>query len=171
MTTLRATGLLFFVAVIWLWTNTHLGSLWALLDPVVPGQFVESILPPTVLIEEGSNPSYDPPVGQFSTAVFSFEGSTRRWHWQVLDDEGKPLPAIVMLHGSGRTGPAMLDMWQRMTQDPVFLIAPDARDLEFWTIEHDGQAYLQRIPFNLIQIETDPRQASRWLCYVSPLIG
>jgi predicted esterase len=145
MTTLRATGLLFFVAVIWLWTNTHPGTLWALLNPAVPGRFVESTLPPTVLIEEGSNPSYDPPVGQFSTAVFPYEGSIRRWHWQVPDIEGKPLPAIVMLHGSGRTGPAMLDMWQRMTQEPAFLIAPDAHDLDVWSLKHDGQAYLDAV--------------------------
>ena len=29
---------------------------------------------------------------------------------------------------------------------------------------------LERITFNLIQIEGNPRQASRWLCCVSPLI-
>ena len=28
---------------------------------------------------------------------------------------------------------------------------------------------LERITLNLIQIEGDPRQASRWLCCVSPL--
>ena len=29
---------------------------------------------------------------------------------------------------------------------------------------------LERITFNLIQIEGNPRQVSRWLCCVSPLI-
>ena len=29
---------------------------------------------------------------------------------------------------------------------------------------------LKRITFNLIQIEGDPRQESRWLCCVSPVI-
>ena len=32
------------------------------------------------------------------------------------------------------------------------------------------RSILERIAFNLNQIEGDPRQASRWLCCVSPLI-
>ena len=48
-----------------------------------------------------------------------------RW-WATGPDVGETVPAILLLHGAGQDGRAMIDMWHEIaTREGLVLIAPD----------------------------------------------
>lgn len=90
---------------------------------------------------------YTPPEGVFVRHAFSFGGKPRIWHGLAPRVGGVPPIAVVMLlHGSGRDGRAMLDMWQGVAREAgVLLIAPDALDASGWNPRTDGEAFLAQV--------------------------
>lgn len=84
---------------------------------------------------------YNAPRGRFATSVFLHDGAERRWHWIAPEGDG-PSPAIVLLHGSGRNGAAMLDMAKSLAKQGYFLIAPDAAVAEAWSPTQDGPDFI-----------------------------
>ena len=87
-------------------------------------------------------------------AVQYFGGIFALAPWAILEHHARrrrPVPAAIL----AQNGPEI----------PGF--RPAASGVEPWC---RGFVDMERITFNLIQIEGDPRQASRGLCCVSPLI-
>src|ERR1044072_5530873 len=54
-----------------------------------------------------------------------------------------PVPLIIMLHGSNRTGVTLVEKWKDYAKKEGFIIAgPDATDLRGWGSPQDGPDYL-----------------------------
>lgn len=86
---------------------------------------------------------YQEPEGRFARHVFEHGGDGRAWHALVAEAEG-PRPVVVLLHGSNRTGAAMIDMWQAAARtEGVHLIAPDSGDTRVWSDRNDGADFIR----------------------------
>lgn len=109
--------------------------------PVTPGRLEESVLRLPV---RAPMSEYHAPRGVFSTATFLHDGVERRWHW-ILPEGAGPSPAIVLLHGSGRNGAAMLDMAKSLAAQGYVLIAPDAADVAGWSGVRDGAGFIAAV--------------------------
>ena len=54
-----------------------------------------------------------------------------------------PVPLIVMLHGSNRTGISLVEKWKDLAKKEGFIIAgPDATDSKNWAAPQDGPDFL-----------------------------
>lgn len=84
---------------------------------------------------------YTAPRRMFQTATFMHDGAERRWHW-ITPAGDAPAPTVILLHGSERTGRAMLDMLKGMARNGFFLIAPDSADPKGWSSASDGPDFL-----------------------------
>jgi poly(3-hydroxybutyrate) depolymerase len=59
---------------------------------------------------------------------------------------GTPVPLIIMLHGSNRTGVTLVEKWKDYAKKEGFIIAgPDATDLRGWGSPQDGPDYLHEL--------------------------
>ena len=68
----------------------------------------------------------------------------RLWHGFGPTD-GPPRPVIVLLHGAGRNGASMIDMWQDLAKrQNVVLVAPDARAPR-WSLVTEGPMFLSAL--------------------------
>ena len=115
--------------------------------PVTPGTLVE-VSAPNLTPRLPAAPSYTPPEGRFLARELVVSGEVRRW-WSLPGGAGagagRPA-ALVLLHGSGRDGRAMLDMWQGLAGDDApLLIAPDSLDPAGWAWDADGPAFLDAV--------------------------
>ncbi|SEN36118.1 Predicted esterase [Loktanella fryxellensis] len=85
---------------------------------------------------------YAPPVG--FTRTIAATGMV--WHTLPQPPQSDRPAAIVLLHGSGRDGRAMVDMWQGMAADhDILLIAPDAADPQAWSMRDEPAAALMAL--------------------------
>lgn len=72
-------------------------------------------------------------------------GATRTYYLFVPDgiDPSKPVPLIVMLHGSGRNGLKLVDKWMPLAQkEHIILAGPDSTNSLQWGAPGDGPALL-----------------------------
>lgn len=61
-------------------------------------------------------------------------------------DAEKPVPLVVLLHGSGRNGMSLAEKWKDLAKKERFIIAgPDASDLKGWAIPADGPDYIYEL--------------------------
>ncbi len=113
------------------------GTLTRALHPVAPGDLIE-VLAPELTPRLPAAPSYSPPADRFVAHELVVSGEARRW-WSRPGRAGLDRPAaLVLLHGSGRDGRAMLDMWQGLVgEDAPLLIAPDSLDPAGWAWDTD----------------------------------
>ncbi len=67
-------------------------------------------------------------------------GQPRTYYLYVPPTAGAaPAPLIVMLHGSGRRGNLLLEMWQGLAKkEGIILAGPDSSDPAFWRVPNDG---------------------------------
>ncbi|WP_189410316.1 alpha/beta hydrolase family esterase [Neogemmobacter tilapiae] len=87
--------------------------------------------------------SYDyvPPKNRFPPHRFEIGGEVRQFYaLPARGAEGLP-PLVILLHGAGRDGRAMLDMWANIAAKGVFLVAPDASGAQ-WNTGTDGPDFL-----------------------------
>ena len=58
------------------------------------------------------------------------KGNLREYYLHApVEGYGKPRPVLIMLHGDGRTGASMIDMWRSLSDaEGVILAAPNALD-------------------------------------------
>jgi len=124
----------------------------------------------------GGDPDPDPvyePKGRFLRHDMTFGGKVR--HWWGLGGASAPggalPPAVLLLHGSGRDGRAMLDMWRAIGAKGVVLVAPDAADPNAWSPVDDGPAFLTAVldaagaeqPFDRERVYVYGHSAGAWL--------
>jgi poly(3-hydroxybutyrate) depolymerase len=96
--------------------------------------------------------SYTAPVDTFAVHRFKFLGHTRRWHSYVPENIKQPTQAVILLHGSGRNGASMIDMWQEAAETHgLVLIAPDSREEAGWSSIKDGAWFLGNL---LVEVAT-----------------
>jgi poly(3-hydroxybutyrate) depolymerase len=58
----------------------------------------------------------------------------------------RPAPLIVMLHGSGRTGKQLLEIWRGLAeQEGILLAGPDSTDSLHWAAPQDGPLLLRDV--------------------------
>lgn len=77
-----------------------------------------------------------------------YDGAPRRVFAYVprTAGQGKPLPMLVLLHGTGRTGASVAQPWKEMAdQQGILLIAPDARHTNGWSHSEDGLDFLLEV--------------------------
>jgi predicted esterase len=61
-----------------------------------------------------------------------------------------PKPLVVLLHGSGRTGSAMIDMWKDTADEhELVLVAPNSKDSKRWP--HDLEDFIRLLPYSIAQ--------------------
>ena len=58
----------------------------------------------------------------------------------------KPVPLIVLLHGSGHVGLSLAEKWDGLAKkEGVIIIAPDSADSSHWSAPGDGPAFLHEL--------------------------
>ena len=66
----------------------------------------------------------------------------RRWH-SLIRPGTLPAPVVILLHGAGRKGLSMIDMWQDVArQNGIVLIAPDSQ-AKSWDVSDLTQSVLE----------------------------
>ena len=71
-----------------------------------------------------------------------------------------PAPLLVLLHGSGRDGPSLLNPWIPLAKENgIVLVAPDANVRQHWSMNEDGPDFLYAlIEMIRVQHPVDPRR-------------
>ncbi len=75
-------------------------------------------------------------------------------------DAAKPVPLVVLLHGSGRNGMSLAEKWKDLAKKEGFIIVgPDAADMRGWAIPADGPAYMHELVESLkAKYPIDPKR-------------
>ncbi len=100
----------------------------------------------------GGDAEYEPPKGIADQHVLMHKGTSlfsrekeRIWFGKKPGGFG-PHPTLILLHGSGRTGEAMIDMWRETAQKKgIVLIAPNSSASKAWSLSEDGPAFLNAV--------------------------
>lgn len=89
--------------------------------------------------------NYQPPAG-FAPSQFTFNGQDRTWYGLGPTPSSAKRPTIILLHGSGRDGRSLLDMWQDVARSHnLVLIAPNALNSNSWHPSRDGEDFLNKL--------------------------
>lgn len=74
-------------------------------------------------------------------------GQQRTYYLYVPENpEQRPLPVVVLLHGSGRDGKSLVDPWQPLAKkEGIILAAPDSRSGQGWNVREDGPDFLRDV--------------------------
>lgn len=88
---------------------------------------------------------YGPENGAETRQTFEFAGRLRTYSSFIPDSKG-PLPAVVLLHGSGRNGQVMVDAWKNLAlKEHLILIAPDSYDPSGWGVKMDSPGFIHAV--------------------------
>jgi poly(3-hydroxybutyrate) depolymerase len=61
-------------------------------------------------------------------------------------DKSKPVPLLVLLHGSGRNGLSLVDRWKELAAKEAFIIVgPDSLNSRDWQIPADGPDFIYEL--------------------------
>jgi predicted esterase len=76
--------------------------------------------------------------------TLTFDGRERTYH-VYAPDSLKPLPLLVLLHGSGGNGLFMLAQWKDLAaREGILLLAPDSRHTDVgWELRSDGPDFIR----------------------------
>jgi len=141
-----------------------LGEFQRSAPPFSAGNYLETQYSGTVLRDNGDD-SYRPPENIGTTYPIQVRGlygyglaSSRIWRGFEAESDS-PRPAIVLLHGAGRDGRSMLDMWQSVAKTAdLHLIAPDASGGTGWSYANDGENFVSAVlksAMELYNIDTE----------------
>jgi phospholipase/carboxylesterase len=88
-----------------------------------------------------SNPAL---AASISKETLRSERDTRTYYMFVPDSVGaEPAPLVITLHGSGRDGRPLVELFRRLAEKQRFIVAgPDAIDRAGWQVPADGPAFL-----------------------------
>lgn len=92
----------------------------------------------------GRNKTYGPPneigvLREVSVKRFGVAGpNVQRTYFSLGATDGPLKPAVVLLHGAGRDGRSMLDMWSVLAErEDIVLLAPNAIRSSSWSLLED----------------------------------
>ena len=74
------------------------------------------------------------------------QGKTRAYYLYVPDklSPAKPVPLLVVLHGSNRNGITLVEKWKDLASKEGFIVVgPDASNLASWRTPEDGPDFLR----------------------------
>src|SRR2546425_7221559 len=76
--------------------------------------------------------------------VVTIDCDKRPYYLFVPDSlDARPVPLLIVLHGSGRDGKSLVDPWRDLASREGFIVAgPDAADRRAWIAPDDGPAFL-----------------------------
>lgn len=88
--------------------------------------------------------AYEEPQDEFARHALNTWFSSRQYH--AYDgsngDAGQTRPGVFLLHGSGRTGASMIDMWKPVAdRHGIVLIAPDSANRKGWSGGSDSASF------------------------------
>src|SRR5690242_15615560 len=78
--------------------------------------------------------------------LITSQGKTRTYYSYVPSTlkPATPVPLIIMLHGSKRTGVTLVEKWKDLARrEGIILAGPDATDLRGWSSPQDGPDFLR----------------------------
>lgn len=84
--------------------------------------------------------------GEITKELIESGGKTRAYYLWVPDKltGSKPLPLIVLLHGSGRNGLSLVDKWKDLAKkEGIILAGPDSSNTKGWSTPIDGPDFLR----------------------------
>lgn len=74
-----------------------------------------------------------------------FGGKKRTVHYFAPGGD-KPLPLVILLHGSNRNGRIMVDEWKALAmKEQVVIAGPDAIRPETWLVDQDGTGFMHEV--------------------------
>jgi poly(3-hydroxybutyrate) depolymerase len=76
------------------------------------------------------------------------QGKTRAYYLYVPDklSASKPVPLLVVLHGSNRNGITLVEKWKDLASKEGFIVVgPDASNLASWRTPEDGPDFLHEL--------------------------
>ena len=74
-----------------------------------------------------------------------FAGKKRTVHYFAPSGD-KPLPLVILLHGSNRNGRVMVDEWKSLAaKEQVIVAGPDAIRPETWLMDQDGTGFMHEV--------------------------
>jgi poly(3-hydroxybutyrate) depolymerase len=85
------------------------------------------------------------PADKVTRETFSASGAARTYYVCVPESPGerKPVPLVVLLHGSGRNGLSLVERWKDLASKEGFALAgPDALQSAGWSTGTDGPDFL-----------------------------
>lgn len=86
---------------------------------------------------------YSPPAGKFKFQEIKHGGSMRNVHY-YMPKRTAATSILLLLHGSNRNGPTMLDMWQdEAEKNGILLIAPSSQNPRNWSFNSDGIQFMK----------------------------
>jgi poly(3-hydroxybutyrate) depolymerase len=76
--------------------------------------------------------------------TLKIDGGSRTYYLFVPDGVGsEPVPLVIALHGSGRDGRPLVDLFRDVASKSRFIVVgPDATDRRGWQVPADGPAFL-----------------------------
>src|SRR4051812_29454492 len=97
-----------------------------------------------------------------SKATVKTSAGERSYYLFVPDniDKSKPMPLVVVLHGSGRNGQSLVDPWKDIAaKDGVIVVGPNSLNPSEWQIPTDGPDLIYEIVEDLkTKYPIDPRR-------------
>lgn len=85
---------------------------------------------------------------------FESEGKQRTYYLFVPSSvaQTKPVPLVVLLHGSGRNGLTLVERWKDLAESQGFIIVgPDSSNGESWRMPQDGPEFIYELVEMLIK--------------------
>jgi len=73
--------------------------------------------------------------------IIKSQGKERAYYLFVPDnpDKSKPMPLLVMLHGSGRNGISLVERWTDLAKkEKIILLGPDSSNSASWNVPADA---------------------------------
>jgi dienelactone hydrolase len=125
-----------------------LQTVWQQISPPTPGPLTVARFQTPAAGLPQIRYDYEPLVDGLQRYEVIFNGKPRSF-WmlssQTYPAEGGLPSAVLLLHGSKRSGASMLDMWRSIGAKGVVLIAPESLDPIMWRMETDGTAFLNAV--------------------------
>jgi poly(3-hydroxybutyrate) depolymerase len=107
-----------------------------LLKPFIASFFAAMLLSSAATVAAG---------GKVSKETIVSEGKTRAYYLFLPEklSAAKPLPLIILLHGSGRNGLSLVEKWKDLAaKEEIILAGPDSSDNRGWSTPEDGPVFL-----------------------------
>jgi poly(3-hydroxybutyrate) depolymerase len=103
-----------------------------------------------------------PATAKVAKATLASGGRDRIYYVAVPKrlDPARPVPLVILLHGSGRDGSSLAEKWAKLAEDEGFIAAgPNSSNADYWKAPEDGPRFLRDLVEHLrLRYPIDPRR-------------